>query len=350
MFHALAFGGDCDWGGAALRGAVADYMETRAWAQEGFEEEWLAEAETLRGGAWGGHTAIAAYSLMARRRVVVHKRQVLRGSYTVEVEEVTHSAVDASAAPAQHILYVGGNHYDALMHVEHAGDLEPAWPQPPPPQYVCLRERGSRSAPPSLAAAQAAPLPGEATPRRRSAGPRFAAPRPRKLRRTACGCQAPAGQEAGQKQRPTRRRHLEKSAPPPELRDDLAAELACVPVAARAAVPEHPHRRQEDLVKDSRELIGWMGVRVDRLSALNVGRTWPTPSCARSRPFRRAESAARQTRASCGRGASARLRVASGSRRQRTKRTWRSTWRTSIPQIWRPSSSTWSAAKRRTPR
>ena len=227
-------------------------MENHAWSQDGFEEEWLAEAETLRGGAWAGHTAITAYSLMTERRVVVHKRQVVGASYTVEIEEATHAAVGAGASTAnpQHILYVGENHYDALLFVEPAGDLEPAWPQQPPPQYVCRRQRSSRGAPSPAALGRGTdPLPREAACARRPSGsPRFAAPRPCKRKGCASGGRAFAEQEAEEKQRPVRRRHAEKSAPPPELRDDLATELARVQVAPGL---RHSHRRQEDLVKAS---------------------------------------------------------------------------------------------------
>ena len=251
LFHALAFGGDCGLDGAALRLAVADYMENHAWSQDGFEEEWLAEAETLHGGAWAGPTAITAYSLMTERRVVVHKRQVVGASYTVEIEEATHAAVGAGASTAhpQHILYVGENHYDALLFVEPAGDLEPAWPQQPPPQYDCRHQRSSRGAlPPAALGWEAGPLPREAACAHRPSGSPRLAPRPRKRKGGASGGRAFAEQEAAEKQRPVRRRHAEKSAPPPELRDDLATELAHVPVAPGL---RHPHRRQEDLVKAS---------------------------------------------------------------------------------------------------
>ena len=180
----------------------------------------------------------------------MHKRQVVGASYAVEIEEATHAAVGAGASTAhpQHILYVGENHYDALLFVEHAGDLEPAWPQQPPPQYVCRRQRSSRGAPPPAALGwEADPFPREAAcAHQLSDSLRCAAPRPCKRKGRAAGGRACAEQEAEEKQRPARRRHAEKS---PELRDDLATELARVQVAPGLG---HPHRRQEDLVKASR--------------------------------------------------------------------------------------------------
>ena len=52
------------------------------------------------------------------------------------VEEVSHGSIFGHAAtPAQHILYNGKDHYDALTEIADFTGMAPAWPQPPPPVY-----------------------------------------------------------------------------------------------------------------------------------------------------------------------------------------------------------------------
>ena len=44
-----------------------------------------------------------------------------------------------------------------------------------------------------------------------------------------------------------RKRYKTKTMPPPELQDDILTELGRTPVKAKSS---HPHRKQEDLIKD----------------------------------------------------------------------------------------------------
>lgn len=94
LFHALAsfHGGD----GGALRIDVADFLEQEAVNQEGFEAEWLDEAEKLREYKWGGHTASIAFSAT---RVVLHTR-LADGSVTVQVSSHS-SAAESLTGPVR---------------------------------------------------------------------------------------------------------------------------------------------------------------------------------------------------------------------------------------------------------
>ena len=131
LFHALAFCSGSD--GGALRIEVADFLEEEALNQAGFEEAWLEEADKIRRSEWGGHTVIAAYSLMTKRRVIVHAREMDGGT---KVEEQSHEQLmEKPGAKQIHILYNGNDHYDALVQVVDPSGMEPAWPQPPPPTY-----------------------------------------------------------------------------------------------------------------------------------------------------------------------------------------------------------------------
>ena len=248
LFHALAYFDDAD--GGALRIDVADYLEEEAVNQEGFEAEWLDEAEKLRENKWGGHTAIIAFSQMTATRVVLHARLA---DGTVTVDEASHSSVaNSTTAPARHILYNGVDHYDALMPVTDASGMEAAWPQPPPPSYLKKTETETEFPPlPDSGAEIQAPKPKRQ---------RFNAARPQKnskkkplnLKKAynggqCCGSEgeAEAAQEPEKQWR--HRRYTQKTTPPPELRDDILTEMCRMHVAGTS---EHPHRQQEDLIKD----------------------------------------------------------------------------------------------------
>ena len=135
LFHALAMQDEAGRCGEELRAELANFLESEAFRQDGFEEVWLEEAEHLRGPAaecWGGAVAISAYSLLRQRRVFVHVK--VAGSDVVEVQDSSHAVVDADA-PVAHLLYNGVDHYKALIEAELSDAMVPAWPQPPPPRY-----------------------------------------------------------------------------------------------------------------------------------------------------------------------------------------------------------------------
>ena len=247
LFHALAFFDGSD--GRALRIEVADFLEAEAINQPGFEFEWLDEAEKLRENKWGGHTAIIAFSQMMATRVVLHTR-LEDGAVTVA--EASHSSVaDSPTAPVRHILYNGVDHYDALIQVADADGMEAAWPQPPPPRYVKEKEAETEFPPlPDSGAETQAPKPKRQ---------RFSAARPQKiskkkpldLKKAFNGCQRCGDEERAeciQEQKQWRhRRYTQKTTPPPELRDDILMEMCRIRVAPTS---NHPHRQQEDLIKD----------------------------------------------------------------------------------------------------
>ena len=135
LFHALAMQDEEGCCGEELRAELADFLESEAFGQHGFEEVWLEEAEHLRGPAaecWGGAVAISAYSLLRQRRVFAHVK--VAGSDVVKVQDSSHALVDADA-PVAHLLYNGVDHYSALIEAELSNAIAPAWPQPPPPRY-----------------------------------------------------------------------------------------------------------------------------------------------------------------------------------------------------------------------
>eukprot|EP00435_Cladocopium_sp_Y103_P031072 s2443_g7.t2 len=113
LFHALAHFDGYD--GRALRQRSSDYR-------------------------WGGHTAMAAYSLMKGRRIVVHMQQ----AGAVKVEELSHESVHGQGE-VQVALYNGGDHYDALL---------PSSKQPLPPAYFSFDVGGANQAFPSLGTGQ----------------------------------------------------------------------------------------------------------------------------------------------------------------------------------------------------
>lgn len=114
LFHALAHFDN--YSGKALRLDVANFLEKQAVNQFGFEEEWLQEAAKLRDNKWGGHTAIIAYSLMARARVMLHTLDGETG--TLRLEEASHSLLyGKDGVRVIHLLYNNIDHYDALAEV-----------------------------------------------------------------------------------------------------------------------------------------------------------------------------------------------------------------------------------------
>lgn len=244
LFHALAFCSGSD--GGALRIEVADFLEEEALNQAGFEEAWLEEADHIRRSEWGGHTVITAYSLMTKRRVLVHTRQA-DGSCTVK-EQTHHQVMDKDGAELVHILYNGQDHYDALMEVVNPSGMEPAWPQPPPPTYFKQVEEAF----PSLH--EATSIDNKKRPDR----PRFVTARPSKKAKAKKAPKpvANAGGEVGEGDGEARiavplkrRRIVGKTTPPPELRDDILTELAYVQVRKDSI---HPHRRAEQMIQDKK--------------------------------------------------------------------------------------------------
>ena len=146
LFHALAMQDKAGRCGEELRAELANFVESKAFHQDGFEEVWLEEAEHLRGPAaecWGGAVAISAYSLLRQRRVFVHVK--VAGSDVVEVQDSSHALVDADA-PVAHLLYNGVDHYSALIKAELSDAMVPAWPQPPPPRYFAIAEAAGATA------------------------------------------------------------------------------------------------------------------------------------------------------------------------------------------------------------
>ena len=121
MFHALAVSTGLD--GGRLRRDIADYLEQEAYWQDGFEEVWRAESAFLRGApasCWGGHTALVAFSLMQRVRVILHMPSLCNAS-VMEARDVSHSAVQQdNEACTVHVWYDGVSHYKGLTPVNFA--------------------------------------------------------------------------------------------------------------------------------------------------------------------------------------------------------------------------------------
>ena len=214
LFHALALHDNED--GAALRIDVANFMAAHAAEQEGFQEEWLEEVKKLRAYKWGGATVIGAYSLMKHTRVVVH---TWRGEgETVKVEELSHEAVYGKEGRRTiHVFYNNKDHYDALLEIVDVKDLQPAFPQPPPPTYFNFDNAGTTEAFPPL---------GTNPPWQPKRGSGFKAPRPNK------------------KQRPAKETEEEEEEEP---LTSLMQDLGKIFVATES---RHPHRQVEDLIKD----------------------------------------------------------------------------------------------------
>ena len=224
LFHALARFDGSD--GGALRIDVAEYMEAHAMEQHGFEEARLREAGKLRASAWGGHTAIVAFSLLKTVRVKVHTRNDETGA--VVVEEVSHASIFGDATmPVQHILYNGKDHYDALTGIGDFTGMVPAWPQPPPPTYF------------AQVGDEFPPLSASAKPSGKSGRNGFNAPRPPKKGTAKAKGSKPKTHEVPDA--------LEETQPDDEQDPWLLDALQEIPVAASSL---HPHRIVEDLIKD----------------------------------------------------------------------------------------------------
>ncbi|CAK9046729.1 ATP-dependent DNA helicase, partial [Durusdinium trenchii] len=252
LFHSLAFHEGC--GGEALKVEIIDFIDNVLAAQdEALQEEWLQEAEHLRGdAAWGGHMAIVAYSAMREKRVVVHTRL---GEGGVQVQEQSHEAVYGnSSLPTVHILYNGEDHYDAMVELADATGMEPATPEE------------ATGFPPLRAALLA--------PRRQRA--RFGVPRASKQEKKK-GKSEVAEEEASKARH---RRYTEKTTPAPELQDTLLEELATMRVASTSA---HPHREVEDLIQDfaDKKLREQPTIPPDTTSDdLEFAARWPRAFCA----------------------------------------------------------------------
>ena len=187
---------------------------------------------------------ITAYSLMTKRRVIVHTRES-DGSTAVK-EESHHELMEKAGAEACHILYNGHNHYDALVQVVDPSGMEPAWPQPPPP--TCFKQ--AEEAFPSLHDATSIDN------KKRLDRPCFTAARPSKKAK-AKKAQKPAaiteehvgkGDDATNMAVPLKRRRIVgKTTPPPELRDDILTELTYVQVRKDSI---HPHRQAEQMSQE----------------------------------------------------------------------------------------------------
>ena len=254
LFHALGYLDHHD--GGALRHEVAEFMEEAACNQAGFEGAWLDEAEELRQGIWGGHTAITAYSLLKQVRVEMHTR---KPDGTIQITDASHASVgEDMGLPLRRVLYSNENHYDALVELPDPQGYEPAWEQPSPPTYF------KEATKPSPKAQEFPPLSAASGPKTRKQA-RFTQPRPGKKQvQKPKAKQQQATQSPDAKQpavppppepHPVPRRLRGKQAPPPELQDDILTELCRFPIMAKT---NHPHRKQEDLIKDSLKFTAYM--------------------------------------------------------------------------------------------
>ena len=285
LFHALAFFDFSD--GAALRIEVADFMDTHAAEQAGFEEEWRREVVKLRQNKWGGHNVVAAYSLMKQRRVTIHTRRDDGAVPPVVVQEASHGLVHGNDAfPMVHILYNGKDHYDALVEVFDKSNAQPAWPQPPPPMYfqvVGNKETTGAKDFPSLeeaaatstkAGSKAGNKKGLEGPRPQQAGKAKAKAKSKAKAKAKAKAKGkakpkakpspaapsinqsqdpkPAGNEAEDGNDQSLGKALEML--PEEMGEEESMEpglmenLEAFPVASTS---DHPHRKAEDLIKDS---------------------------------------------------------------------------------------------------
>ncbi|CAJ1393587.1 unnamed protein product [Effrenium voratum] len=218
LFHALATQDEVGRCGEELRAELANFLESEAFHQDGFE-------------CWGGAVAISAYSLLRQRRVFVHVK--VAGSDAAEVQDSSHAVVDADA-PVAHLLYNGVDHYSALIEAELSGAMVPAWPQPPPPR--CFAPAITEAAGATAAAVYAEDCV--------------------RLRAENKGSTSRPGRGLGRAPRPaqpaptkSRRRLWEKTTPAPELQDDVMEEVGKAFVIP-AAQTSHPFRPLEDAVTE----------------------------------------------------------------------------------------------------
>ncbi|CAK9075903.1 unnamed protein product [Durusdinium trenchii] len=195
--------------------------------------------------------AIIAYSAMRQRRVMVHEKPY---DGDVKVDEQSHPSVAGKdGVHMLHIFYNGVDHYDALVELDGPSGFPPAWPQPPPPEYVAAEtvpEQDSRSEF------------NDSKPKKKAASKTKAA-QPHTVRPVGAQQTAP-------------------SAPPqpadPEV--DLLQELANGSVAEASS---HPHRVVEDLVKDLAEQRLREHPTVPpgaTLAEKDAGALWPRVFCA----------------------------------------------------------------------
>lgn len=235
LFHALGLHDGED--GGALRLEVADFMEAHALNQDGFEGAWLEEAEALQQGRWGGDTAVTAYSLLRQVRVEIHVQQA---SGTVLVKDATHQDVaDLADIALKRVLYNGADHYQALVPIAaNQQGWEPAWEQPSPPIYF-------QETKPEPSPAPSRP-PAKSRNRKPACLTKPGSSR-KKVKKELKKKAAEPSLAQPQVQPLVRRRYKTKTMPPPELQDDILTELGRTPVKAKSS---HPHRKQEDLIKD----------------------------------------------------------------------------------------------------
>jgi hypothetical protein len=264
LFHALAFFDAYD--GGALRIDVAEFMETHARNQVGYEGEWIREAKRLRASEWGGHTVVTAYSLMKKARVVLHTHR--SGDATTTVEEVMHMSINSNeAVRTVHILYNGVDHYDALVEITDTQDLVPAWPQPPPPVYFSPASNQADDDFPPLADTRQ----GHDNRSTKLGRKGLTAPRPAKKKsdaKRAAKKKPAARRRVGDAEVPSEEAPAEDppdgpvpAATPPradeededETQPGLMEALESILVAETSL---HPHRQVEDLIKDPTKHAG----------------------------------------------------------------------------------------------
>ena len=271
LFHALAFFTCSD--GAALRIEVADFMEAHAAEQGGYEDEWLHEVEKLRRNKWGGHTAIAAYTLLKQTRVTVHTMQGV--GQRPAVEEMSHGTIYGQQAfPMAHILYNNKDHYDALVEIFDVTNTPPAWPQPPPPMYFLVagkneaveefpplgtdnKQAGGKATKNGLAAPRPAKkakakAKGKAKTKPAPAKPKRAPGKAKPNPVATCGLDSDMVED--DRAAPATALSLSQSE---EMEEDytkpgLMEELEKIPVATASS---HPHRKLEDEIKDGTDAL-----------------------------------------------------------------------------------------------
>ena len=127
LFHALGEKERDD--AVSLREEIIDFLEETAKDQEKEQEEvWLEEAAYLRNdpSAWGGDTAIVAFTLMRHQRVMLHWRG---DDGRIHTDERTHLKVaeelQAESQDITHLWYNGTDHYDLLLPSQTDGPPSP---------------------------------------------------------------------------------------------------------------------------------------------------------------------------------------------------------------------------------
>ena len=241
LFHSLGFLLGTGETSGTLRKRLINFMEKVAVDKLGWRSEpYLEEAGTLRAGAWGGNTALIAFSEMMGVRVTVHTKEPGKD---VAVKEWSHESVsDHSTAETYHLLFNGRDHYDALREVDYRPDaMQAAWEQPPPPAYVAPKP--IVDAFPALQATGA----GQDVCRKRTSFKRFTAPRPSRKGKAKKPVVKEAAAAPGGDEEMGDTNGAEEDSDPEKGRNRLLEELQAIPVAETS---QHPHRHVEDLVKD----------------------------------------------------------------------------------------------------